>query len=210
MKQIANLYTADLRPKREIFTFKQFAVTLLVVVGFGVVSSIIATLVAHQQTIESQRLAQSLSQAQQQLAAKQNELRAAMNDPKVTQQIENVERELGQRNRLLAQMRQLTQTTNASFAEVLIDLARADIDAIWLNRILIANRQLTLQGKTTNASALPQWLANFSNYETLSNRQFGVFELRDIDQRGWLDFTVGSLQHSSLLMQPSLSSEATR
>lgn len=210
MKQIANLYTADLRPKRQIFTFKQFAITLVVVVGVGIVSSVIATLLAHQQTIASQRLAQNLSQAQQQLVAKQNQLRTAMNDPQIARQIENVERDLGQRTRLLEQMRQLTQTTNASFAKVLNDLARADIDAIWLNRILIANRQLTLQGKTTTASALPQWLASFSNYETLSNRQFGVFELRDIDQRGWLDFTVGSLQHSSLLMQPSLSSEATR
>jgi hypothetical protein len=210
MKKIANLYVPELQPKRETLTFKRVAITIAAVLVVGVLASITLNFWANQQTIATQRMAHSLSQTQQQLVAKQNELRAAMNDPQVAQQVETVELEFAQRQRLLQQMRQVTQTANASFADVLADLARADTDAIWLNRILIANGQLTLQGKTADASALPLWLASFSDYETLSDRQFGVFELRDVDTRGVLDFTVGSLQHSSLLTQPSLNSRAAR
>ncbi|SFR47112.1 hypothetical protein SAMN04488070_1372 [Pseudidiomarina maritima] len=210
MKKIANLYVPELQPKRETLTFKRVAITIAAVLVVGVLASITLNFWANQQTIATQRMAHSLSQAQQQLVAKQNELRTAMNDPQVAQQIETVELEFAQRQRLLQQMRGVTQTANASFADVLVDLARADTDAIWLNRILITNGQLTLQGKTADASALPLWLASFSDYETLSGRQFGVFELRDVDTRGVLDFTVGSLQHSSLLVQPRMNSGSAR
>lgn len=210
MKQIANLYVFELRPKHETLTFKRVMIAVAAVLVVGIFSSVAMTLWANHSEINTQRMAHNLSQAQQQLVAKQNELRTAMNDPKVTQQIEQVEVELAQRQRLLQQMKSVTQTQEASFALVLEELARADIEAIWLQRILIANGQLTLQGKTADASALPLWLASFSNYDTLSGRQFGVFELRDEDATGVLDFTVGSLQHSNLLARPRANSGAAR
>ncbi|GAB3288560.1 PilN domain-containing protein [Pseudidiomarina andamanensis] len=210
MKQIANLYVLELRPNNETLTFKRVMIAVAAVLVIGIFSSVAMTLWANQAEVDTQRMAHSLSQAQQQLIAKQNELRAAMSDPKVAHQIEQIELDLGQRQRLLQQMQSVTQTQEASFAQVLEELARADTDAIWLQRILIANGQLTLQGRTADASALPLWLASFSNYDTLSGRQFGVFELRDEDATGVLDFTVGSLQHSSLLARPRANSGAAR
>ena len=210
MKQIANLYVLELQPKHETLTFKRVMIAVAAVLVIGIFSSVAMTLWANQTEVDTQRMAHSLSQAQQQLIAKQNELRAAMSDPKVAKQIEQIELDLAQRQRLLQQMQSVTQTQEASFAQVLEELARADTDAIWLQRILIANGQLTLQGRTADASALPLWLASFSNYDTLSGRQFGVFELRDEDATGVLDFTVGSLQHSSLLARPRANSGAAR
>lgn len=210
MKQIANLYVLELRPKHETLTFKRVMTAVAAVLVLGVFGSVAMTLWANQTENNTQRMAHNLSQSQQQLIAKQAELRAAMNDAKVAQQIEQIELDLAQRQRLLQQMQNVTQTQAASFADVLDDLARADTDAIWLHRILISNGQLTLQGKTASASALPLWLASFSDYDTLSGRQFGVFELRDVNTSGVLDFTVGSLQHSSLLAQPRTNAGAAR
>lgn len=210
MKQIANLYVIELQPEQETLTFKRVMIAVAAVLVIGVFSSVGMTFWANQAEVNTQRMAHSLSQAQQRLIAKQNELRTAMNNPEIAQRIEQIELDLAQRQRLLQQMQSVTQTQDASFAQVLEELARADTDAIWLQRILIANGQLTLQGKTANASALPLWLASFSDYDTLSGRQFGVFELRDEDATGVLDFTVGSLQHSSLLARPRANSGAAR
>lgn len=210
MKHIANLYVLELQPKHETLSFKRVVGTVAVVLVLGVLSSLAMSFWANQSVITTQRMAHNLSQSQQQLIAKQNQLRQAMNNPEMAQQIEQIEIDIAQRQRLLQQMQNVTQTKEASFAKVLEELARADTDAIWLQRILIANGQLTLQGKTSNASALPLWLASFSNYDTLSGRQFGVFELRDVETSGVLDFTVGSLQHSSLMARPNTNSGAAR
>ena len=202
MKQFANLYLAELQPAREQLTLNRVAAALgglllvMIVVGFGL------NFYAGQQQILTQRLQHDFSQVQQQLTAKQAELRVAMNNPELEQKIENIEGKLGERQRLLQQMKLVTETSEVSFAKLLEDVARADVEAIWLQRIVVANNQLTLQGKTANPSALPQWLASFSAHASLSDRQFGVFELRDNEGSGALDFTVGSLQHSSILTSP--------
>ncbi|WP_339877877.1 PilN domain-containing protein [Pseudidiomarina gelatinasegens] len=204
MKHLANLYLSELQPSREKLTFNRVMGATASLLVVAVVLGISMHLWASQQQINTQRAAHALSQAQQKLAAKQQQLRAAMNNPDVEQRIEQTELQLGQRQRLLQQMQQITESGQVSFATLLNELAQADVEAIWLQRILVANSELTLQGKTANASALPVWLASFSNYPSLSGRQFGVFELRDNASSGVLDFTVGSLQHSSLLSsQPS-------
>lgn len=202
MKSFANLYVAELQPKREQLSLNRVAASLgslllvIVLVGFGL------NFYAGQQKIQTQRLQHEYSQVQQQLTAKQSELRNAMNNPELEQKIASIEDKLGERQRLLQQMKLVTETSEVSFAQLLEDVARADVEAIWLQRIVVANNQLTLQGKTANASALPQWLASFSQHASLSDRQFGVFELRDQEGSGALDFTVGSLQHSSILTSP--------
>lgn len=210
MKLLANLYLVELQPSREVFTFKRVMAATVALFVVAVVASVGATFYANQQQIQTQRLVHEFSQAQQELTRIREELRAATNNAQLAQQISDVEMQLGQRQRLLQQMQQVTLSSQVSFASLLQDIARADVESIWLQRILVANNQLTLQGKTTNAGALPQWLASFSDYSALSNRQFGVFELRDTPGSGVLDFTVGSLQHSSLLTQPSRNSGASR
>ncbi|CUA87056.1 PilN domain-containing protein [Pseudidiomarina woesei] len=199
MKQLANLYVQELHPRKQSLTFTRAAGVVAAAAVLAVVFSGASRWYAGQQQIATQRTNHELSQVQQRLTAKQNELRAAMNNPQVEQQITAIEAQLAQRQRLLQQMTSVTAASQTSFAQLLTDIAKADLESIWLQRVIAANSQLTLQGKTTDASALPQWLASFSNYPTLQERQFGVFELRDNSQEAALDFTVGSLAHSSLL-----------
>lgn len=198
MKHLANLYIPELHPRKQSLTFKRATVVVASAFGLALIVSAASHWYAGHQRITTQRINHQLSQTQQRLVAKQNELRAAMNNPQIEQKIAEIETQLAQRQRLLQHMASVTQTSKTSFAKLLNDIARADIDSIWLQRIIAANNQLTLQGKTTDASALPQWLASFSQYASLRDRQFGVFELRDSSNAA-LDFTVGSLEHSSLL-----------
>jgi len=199
MKQLANLYVPELHPRKQSLTFTRAAGVVAAAAVLAVVFSGASYWYAGQQQIATQRTNHELSQVQQRLTGKQNELRAAMNNPQVEQEIADIEAQLAQRQRLLQQMTSVTASSQTSFAQLLTDIAKADVESIWLQRVIAANNQLTLQGKTTDASALPQWLASFSNYPTLQERQFGVFELRDNSQEAALDFTVGSLAHSSLL-----------
>lgn len=208
MKLLANLYVAELHPRKQSLTFTRAAGVLAAAVVLAVLLTVASRWYAGQQQIETQRTNHELSQVQQRLTAKQNQLRSAMNNPQVEQKITEIEAQLAQRQRLLQQMASVTASSQTSFAQLLTDIAKADVDSIWLHRVIAANNQLTLQGKTTDASALPQWLASFSNYPTLQERQFGVFELRDNNTDAALDFTVGSLAHSSLLSGTARSGSA--
>ncbi|MDX1526586.1 MAG: hypothetical protein R3273_10140 [Pseudidiomarina maritima] len=200
MKRIANLYVAELQPNRDPLTLKLVSLvvgTLLVVVMIG--AGLSKWYLANQQATTAKLSAQNTA-VQQQVNQQQELLKQALNDKQLLAEIDQLELRLAQRQRLLQHMRSVTQTGQPSFANVMTDLARVDNDNIWLQRIVLAYQDMTLQGHTTAASALPRWLASFSNYPTLKNRNFGVFELRD-EQNGALQFTVGSDSHGSLLLQ---------
>lgn len=200
MKRIANLYVAELQPNRDPLTLKLVslvvgALLVIVIAAAGVGKWYLAN-----QQATTAKLTQQNRALQNQVNQQQELLKQALNDKQLLAEIENLELRLAQRQRLLQHMRSVTQTGQPSFANVLTDLARVDNDNIWLQRILLAHQDMTLQGHTTAASALPRWLASFSNYPTLRNRNFGVFELRD-EQNGALQFTVGSDSHGSLMLQ---------
>lgn len=198
MKYLANLYVAELQPNRDPLTLK-----VVVTVFAGMIALVVLLALGGGYYVASQQaLAEELSSrnaaVQRQVKQVQEELQQALHDRQLINEIESLQQSIAQRRRLMHQMQLLTQAGQASFAEVLTDLARVDSDQVWLTRILLANYEMTLQGQTTVAHALPHWLANFSHYATLRNRHFGVFELRDEDT-GSLHFVVGSTAHSTLL-----------
>jgi Tfp pilus assembly protein PilN len=198
MKLVANLYTTELQPYVERYSLNVVAASIAGAAVLMLVMAVVANVLAAQQQAAKQELAEQVTQLQQRVTTKQQALQQALNDANLKHQISQLTTQLKQRERLLTQMRQVTETGQTSFGEILNDLARADRSNIWLHRILIANNQLTLQGYTTQARALPQWLSSFPTYDTLKDRSFGVFELRDTNM-GTLEFTVGSGEHSKLL-----------
>ncbi len=200
MKLIANLYSDELKPKQERFSLNLVAGSVATVFVVMLAVALGANWYANYQQSSAQELARKSSQLQQQVVAQQRKLQLALNDVNLQNQISELETSLNQRERLLLQMRQVTETGQTSFGEILNDLARANRSSIWLHRILIADNQLTLQGHTKQAQALPQWLNSFPDYNTLKNRNFGVFELSDT-QAGALKFTVGSEGHGVLMHQ---------
>lgn len=194
MKHYANLYVAELQPNREWLTLNRFAAfTGALIVVFLVVSIVLFLLGQYQHSsyVESFTRANQLTT---ELQAKQVQLDAALNNTSLNNEINETQRQLTLRQRLLSQMQTITGRNQVSFSQLFSDLAAVDEDAIWLQRIVISNDALTLQGKTLQPQMLPTWLANFSEYGALKNRPFGVFDLRDEGDRG-LQFTVGHLEH---------------
>lgn len=194
MKHYANLYVEELRPSREWLTLNRFAAYTGALVIIFLVASIVLYLLAqyqHASYVESYTRASQLSS---ELQSKQAQLDAAMNNTTLNTEINEVQRQLTLRQRLLAQMQTITGRNQVSFSQLLRDLSAADEEVVWLQRIILSNDALTLQGRTLQPQTLPTWLAEFSSYEALRDRPFGVFELRDEGELG-LQFTVGHLDH---------------
>lgn len=195
MKTFANLYLSELQPNREWLTLRRFiAVNGAMIVGLFV-AWLLITLIAGQQQSD---LAASVAQANRieiELRQRQATLEQALNDSSLNEEIDTVQQRLTLRQRLLVQMQQLTGRNNVSFSELLADISAADNNAIWLQRILMHDDALTLQGHTLEPQQLPAWLADFSELPTLKDRPFGVFELREEGEQG-LRFVVGHIENS--------------
>lgn len=196
MKAIANLYLEELKPNREWLTLHRF---VTYVAGLAIVLLLIWAVLLVLKSFEKQNLVAYIEQdntLQTELQLKQQTLDAALNDSKLNQQLDALQRQVFLRKELLTQLQQVTSSNQTSFSQLLADLARVDTTEIWLHRILLKNDALTLEGHTIEPQQLPSWLANFSQYPTLKQRPFGVFELRDEQELG-LAFTVGHLEHRS-------------
>lgn len=191
MKRLANLYLAELQPSRERLTLNLLAAVSGGLIVLILVLALVGNYLVAQQEAEAKQASRQLNDLQQQLENRQQQLTVALKDTGLENEISQVEQQVAQQQRLLQQMLQLISLTESSFASLMRDVARVDNEELWLQRIIIDNGQLTLQGRTLEASALPSWLASFAAYDTLSGRQFAVFELRD-EAEGALEFTVGS------------------
>jgi hypothetical protein len=200
MKRIANLYTAELKPNREWLTLRRMlAINLALLVSFIVLWSI-ASLLLSQQQAQQVQVRNQMSTTEAQLQSQQQVLERALNDSELNQALDAAQQTFVARSRLLDQMQTYTQQNQLSYAQLLVDLSAADGDAIWLQRILVNNNALSLEGHTLQPQQLPSWLASFSRYETLQDRPFGVFELSDSNEQG-LRFVVGHIQNEALNSQ---------
>lgn len=194
MKRYANLYVEALQPSREWLTLNRFAAYVGGLVVVLVIAFIVVFLFADYQHGEYVESFERSSQLNAQLQSKQAELDAAMNNSSLETELNEVQQQLTLRQRLLAQMQAITGRNQVSFSQLLLDLSAADEETIWLQRIMLSDDALTLQGRTVEPQTLPTWMAEFSEYDALKDRPFGVFELRDEGDVG-LQFTVGHLAH---------------
>ncbi|MDX1706312.1 PilN domain-containing protein [Pseudidiomarina sp.] len=191
MKRLANLYLAELQPSRERLTLNLLAAVCGGLILLLVVLALSGNYLVAQQEAQARQASRQMNELQQQLENRTQQLAVALKDPALENKISRLEQQVAQQQRLLQQMLQLISLTESSFASLMRDVARVDNEELWLQRIIIDNGQLTLQGRTLEAGALPSWLASFAAYDTLRGRQFAVFELRD-EAAGALEFTVGS------------------
>lgn len=196
MKKFANLYLDELKPSTDKLTLRFFASiagSLLLIV---LLASLALTLISGQQKDDFVASVEQANQLENQLRQRQTLLQQALNDSTLNEELDTLQQQLMLRQRLWGQMKTLTGRNSVDFSQLLVDLSAADKADIWLHRIVIENDALTLKGQTLKPQLLPAWLADFSRYQTLKDRPFGVFELRDEGARG-LYFTVGHLHHSS-------------
>ncbi|MGQ4276701.1 hypothetical protein ACQ5ES_06600 [Pseudidiomarina sp. E22-M8] len=194
MKTFANLYLSELQPNRQWLTLRRFVAVNGALVIVVLVAWLLIKLVAGQQQAEFVASAAEANRVETALRQRQATLEQALNNSSLNGDLDRVQQTLTLRQRLLVQMQQLTGRNNVSFSQLLADLSEADKNAIWLQRILMQDDALTLQGHTIEPQQLPAWLAEFSQFSTLKDRPFGVFELREEGDQG-LRFVVGHLQH---------------
>ncbi|MDX1588774.1 MAG: PilN domain-containing protein [Oleiphilaceae bacterium] len=194
MKQRVNLYTPELRPRREWLTLNQLVLAgALCVLLMGLVSLALRWELGQEQ----QQLAQLRSEHAA-LTRVVEEMETALSErgvePGLQEQVAQLERQVRQRRDLLSRTEQLTGGGEKGFSPYLRSLARQSDSGLWLTRIRVDLRsdQLRLQGRTKSGDQIPRYLNRLKQEPLFSGHGFGDFALERDPESGVLEFRLAS------------------
>lgn len=194
MIQRVNLYTDELKPRREPVTATTLlwssVAVLVVLVAAAVFVRFEAADAAERQQALNARVAE-LEQTAQSLTA---EVKAQQVDPAVEDAVAEVNQAISQRQRLLTEVARLVDYQNGGFSPYMTALARRIPEQLWLTgfQIDLHQNQLRLAGRTRTGGQVPVYLERLGQEPVFSGRRFEQLRLTRDDSGAWIEFLVGS------------------
>lgn len=195
MRQQVNLYTQELRPRKESLGFGQLArmaLALLVLIGLA---GIALGWRSHHLSLRQVALQQQVDRLQSQQDRLTGQVNHMHVDPQLKRSVENLKQDIRQRQDLLNRLHRVTANTAQGFSPVLTALARQSLPRLWLTDIRVngENGAITLTGSTTDPDTVPHYLARLRNEPAFSGKAFAEFHMqRDPKKHGILDFVLAS------------------
>jgi MSHA biogenesis protein MshI len=194
MIQQVNLYTDELRPRKE----KLQAGTAIGILVFGLVLvACVAGFFAYQNSVmatQASRLDHKNQQLEQVLLELAAAVRARQTDSEVEEALARVTQTLSRRQRLLERVESLVFSEGRYFSPQLAALARRIPEDAWLTGVILESDsdKVTLEGSSRDGALVPLYLENLSEETVFAGRTFGVFRLSRSEQGRWIDFHVSS------------------
>lgn len=194
MIQQVNLYTEELRPRKE----RLQASTAVALLALGLVFILVAAGVVRYQKAGLSDQVTSLEQQNQRLEQVVADLTEAVQarqpDAKVEAELARVTETLARRQRLLEKVESLVLTEGRRFSPGMAALARQVPEDLWLTGITLATEsgQVVLEGRTRRGALVPLYLENLGEEAAFAGRTFGAFRLSRPDDSPWIEFHVAS------------------
>ena len=192
MKYRINLYSAELKPKLDLFNLSFVAGlwALLLLVLVAVFSQQYQQTQASQQQLQQQN--NTLAQLQAELGVKMEALKALKPDPQLQHQVSELEETVQAKKVLISKLGVLAQINSGDYAGLMQDLARYRQSQLWLQQIQVQDRNIFIQGGALSSQALPQWLDKLKQSKYFRGQQFEQARLYR-DQDDTLLFEIGSV-----------------
>lgn len=194
MNQQVNLYTDELRPRKE----KLQAGTAIssLVVGLVLVA-FVAGFLTYQNSVMANK-ASRLDRQNQQLEQAVAELSAAVQarqpDSEVEEALARVTQTLARRQRLLEKVESLVLSEGRHFSPQMAALARQIPEDVWLTGVILESGadKVTIEGRSREGALVPLYLENLGEEAAFTGRTFGAFRLSRPEEGRWIDFHVSS------------------
>ncbi len=192
--QQVNLYTDELRPRRE----KLQAGMALSILAFALVVVAVAAGIARFQEsrlrAETRALQQQNEQLQHTVEQLTSDVEARQPDPEVEAALERVTAILARRHRLLDRVENLIATETMGFSSPLSALARQVPQGLWLTHIRLdaSKGAVGLAGKAQSGRLVPVYLEKLGDEPAFTGKTFGSFRLDREEDGRWIEFRVAT------------------
>lgn len=194
MKQQVNLYTPELRPRREWLTLNHLVLAAgLSLVLMGLISGALRWPL-HQERQALEPLREEQAALHRVVEEMETALAARRVEPQLQEQVTRLERQVRQRRDLVSRTEQLTANGQRGFSPYLRSLARQSDGELWLTRIRInlAADEMRLQGRTKSGDQVPRYMHRLKQEPLFSGRRFADFSLQREPESGTLTFSLAT------------------
>lgn len=194
MQQV-NLYTEDLRPRKDPLTLNH----AVLYTGMAVLVIALASLWARWDLARLQdrenRLASQLEQTRQQVESLSAQLEKRAPDAALERSVSQAREQLQTRRKLADRMGRLAKAGARGFSPYLEGLAKQIVPDLWITSLAISlpDQALQLEGMTRDGDQVLAYLQRLEQEPVFSGRRFSYFQLqRDEDSPAGLTFMLAS------------------
>ena len=194
MQQV-NLYTEAFRPKKVVLPLEHIvlltvlSILLVIAASFGLNASLAkGELRLHEKETRVTKMAEQLVKFE----AKAKQLRQ---DDSLVAANNRLSTKLDARRQMIGVLDSVVVKDDEGFSNLLLSLARQKTEGLWLTSIHIgaSGQDMTIEGTTLNANAVPEYLQNLRSESGFIGRTFTLFNLdADLEQPSRLDFSLRS------------------
>jgi len=193
MKQDINLYQQRFRPRRQWLSAR----SLMLLLGVLVVALAVASLQLYRQRdaalARAEQLQQEQQSVQQDLTRLQQKIEALLADDQWARREAVLQRQLRDHRRVIDSIAEQRFGGGDGFSQPLASLAGLSVDSVWLERILLSERDVELRGAALEAPAVPAYFGQLQAQRVFADRAFERFEIRRSPKYDWkLEFTIAS------------------
>lgn len=194
MTQQVNLYTDELRPRREPLRAHTAGALLLALVAFLMLAGGFARW-EYRASLEEQRAMQrQVELLQDELTILEQTVAARQEDPVLIDALRTLDREAQQRRQVLSQVENLVIADSRRFSAYLEALARQTLEGLWLNTIELGRSasEIRLSGTARAGERVPQYLQRLSAEPAFIGREFHSFALDRAEEGRLINFSVAT------------------
>jgi len=194
MQQV-NLYTEAFRPKKVVLPLEHivlltvFSILLVIAASFGLNASLVkGEQRLHEKEVRVVKMAEQLVK----LEAKAKQLRQ---DDSLVAANNRLSTKLDARRQMIDVLDSVVVKDDEGFSNLLLSLARQKTEGLWLTSIHVgaSGQDMTIEGTTLNANAVPEYLQNLRSESGFIGRTFTLFNLdADLERPSRLDFSLRS------------------
>jgi MSHA biogenesis protein MshI len=199
MRQQVNLYTAELRPRKQRLNAR--SALLLAALVVVVVLAFMAFGQWQVQKLEQRasQIERQNSQLQQAVDAMVAQVEARKPDPELEKALERVTQTISRRQRLLERVDSLANNNHSGFSSRMSALARQIPDELWLTTVTLESlpARLGLKGRTRAPERVPLYLEQLGEEPIFAGQTFRDFQLNRPDENDeaagdWVEFRVAT------------------
>ena len=181
MSQQINLIIPELRPRFDWLALPivaaMAAALLLLVVAVGVLGNVSS----HDLRDRDSELSQSLAVLQQQVQTLGQSVATRKENPALAQEVEAQQLAVEQRREVVKVISQGKADEASSYSVLMEGFGRQVKDGVWLTAFGFQGQGIEIQGRLTDSSLLPAYIAKLNDETAFSGRKFASLDMKSVD-----------------------------
>ena len=194
MIQQVNLYTDELKPRREPLQAGTLLAAVAAVLVLILVMAVFVRVEAADQEERLESLNDRIEQMEQGVGRLTAEVEAQQVDPDMVRAVDQISQDIAQRQRLLAQVSRLVSPDRRGFSSYLTALARQAPEQVWLTGFMVdlSGNRIRISGRTLAGDQVPVYLEQLGQEAVFSGRRFERLNLQRDESGRWINFEIAS------------------